>query len=92
MEHFLRTDSKNPNFENLVSDLDSEPFHLNSEEHQFYFQYNTIDKLAHVLIFYRDNKAISCGALKKFDKNTMVVKRIYTIPSEWRGIGYALIV
>ena len=58
------------------------------KDHSFYAQYNKIDKIKYVVVAFEDNKPASCGAIKAYDKNTMEVKRMYTLPGN-RGKGIA---
>ncbi len=83
-----RTDSTDKDFIELVQLLDFELKTRDGEEHDYYAQFNQIDMLEHVILLYVDNKAVSCGAIKGFDKNTMEVKRMYTRVDS-RGMGLA---
>lgn len=84
----LRTDSDNSDFISLVKLLDADLAIRDGSEHAFYAQFNKIDKIRHVVVCYEDNKAVSCGAIKEYDPETMEVKRMFTLP-EFRGKGYA---
>lgn len=84
----IRTDSTNIDFTKLVKHLDAELAERDGEEHPFYVQYNKIDKIKYVVVAFEDSKPVSCGAIKKYDKNTMEVKRMYTL-RENRGKGIA---
>jgi putative acetyltransferase len=58
------------------------------EEHDFYAQFNKIDKINHVVVYYSNNEAIGCGAFKEFDSNTVEIKRMFVHP-DYRGKGIA---
>ncbi len=88
MIHLLRTNSKNLAFIDLVKQLDADLARRDGVDHSFYHQFNKIDNIQHVVIAYDVNRAIGCGAIKKFSSDTMEVKRIYVLP-EFRGKGVA---
>jgi putative acetyltransferase len=77
----LRTDSKNPDFIDLVKHLDAYLAEKDGAEHSFYAQYNKVDLIKHVVVAFEDNKAIGCGAIKQYAPDTMEVKRMYTSPN-----------
>ena len=85
----LRTDSTNPDFQNLVHKLDAYLAGLNGEEHSFYDQFNQIDALNYVVLAYDDDAAaVGCGAIKPFDETSTEIKRMYVLPTH-RGQGIA---
>ncbi|MFS4468152.1 GNAT family N-acetyltransferase [Maribacter sp. 2210JD10-5] len=88
MTEIIRTDSSNADFISLVAQLDAYLAITDGDEHEFYDQFNGIENLKHVILFYEDQKAIGCGAIKEFDKNCMEVKRMFVLP-ETRGKGIA---
>lgn len=85
---FLRTNSTHQDFITLVRQLDVELATIDGEEHDFYAQYNKIDKINHVIVAYENKLPIACGAIKQFSENAMEVKRMYTLAS-YRGKGIA---
>lgn len=85
----VRTNSKNPHFINLVKELDAYLKTTDGDEHDFYNQFNHIDVLKNVVVAYKENQAIGCGAIKHFDTNAMEIKRMYVAPKH-RGSGTAL--
>jgi GNAT superfamily N-acetyltransferase len=88
MELIIRTNGNHPEFIKLVSQLDAILRELDGEEHEFYAQFNKIDTLEHVVLFYIDQLAVGCGALKKYSIDTMEIKRMYVLP-EYRSLGIA---
>ncbi len=88
MINLLRTNSKNPDFVNLVKSLDAELAIRDGDEHEFYDQFNAIDTLKYAVVAYQKNVPISCGAIKEIDSETIEIKRMYTVP-EHRGKGIA---
>lgn len=84
----LRTTSENPDFQNLVKQLDAYLAIIDGDEHGFYDQYNKIDSLKNCIVIFDNDEAVACGAIKAFDEKSMEVKRMFTIP-EQRGKGLA---
>lgn len=88
MIHLVKTNSKHPDFIALVKMLDAELAIKDGEDHAFYNQFNSIENLNHVVIAYKNDCAVGCGAIKPFDENTMEIKRMY-VSNEARGLGVA---
>ena len=84
----LRTTSENQDFQNLVKQLDAYLAIMDGDEHSFYDQYNKIDLLKSCIVIFDNNEAVAIGAIKEFDKKSMEVKRMFTLP-EKRGKGLA---
>lgn len=87
----VRTDSTNPDFRRLVVLLDQDLRIRDGEEHAFYAAFNKIDTLAHVVVAYRDQVAVGCGAIKKYSEQVVEIKRMFVLP-EYRGQGIAGVV
>ncbi|WP_439129915.1 GNAT family N-acetyltransferase [Polaribacter sp.] len=83
-----RTNSESKDFINLVNQLDAYLKITDGDEHDFYNQFNNIDVLKHVVVFYDDNVAVGCGAIKKFDEISVEIKRMYVSEGK-RGKGVA---
>ncbi len=79
-----RTNSENIDFINLVKELDDYLKTTDGDEHDFYNQFNNIDVLKNVIVFYNDEIPVGCGAIKKLDDEAMEVKRMFLSP-EYRG-------
>lgn len=88
METIRKTNSSNEDFKNLVAALDTELAERDGEDHSFYDQFNKIDNIKHALVFYYGETPVACGAMKEHGKNSMEVKRMYTLP-DFRGKGLA---
>jgi putative acetyltransferase len=88
MIKFVRTNSNNTDFIELVKHLDVYLSEQNGTEQQFYAQYNKTDTINHVVVAYENDHAIGCGAIKEYAPGTMEVKRMYTMPYA-RGKGIA---
>lgn len=88
MLRIKRTDSKDSNFVDLVSQLNRYLKTVDGEDHEFYMQYNTIDVLKHVVVAYLNNLPVACGAFKPFNDKNVEIKRMFTHP-EYRGQNIA---
>ena len=86
--YIIKTDSNNPDFHLLVAQLDAHFKELNGEKDAFYAQYNQLDTIKNVVIAYDNGTPIGCGAIKKYDGETMEVKRMFVKP-EFRRKGVA---
>ncbi|OAB80505.1 GNAT family N-acetyltransferase [Cochleicola gelatinilyticus] len=85
----VKTTSDDPEFIALVKQLDADLAVTDGDEHAFYDQYNKLDHINYVLVGYINDKAIACGAIKKYNDVTVEIKRMYTLPLE-RGKGHAV--
>ena len=72
-----RTSSQDQDFQDLVLLLDKDLSVRDGEDHSFYAQFNKIDKIKEVIVAYQDNKAVGCGAIKKYDDEIAEVKRMF---------------
>lgn len=88
MVTIVRTNSENKDFIELVKSLDAFLTIADGDDHDFYDQYNNIDALHHVVVAYKDEKPLGCGAIKKYDNESIEIKRMYVNP-EFRGHGIA---
>ncbi|WP_439581404.1 GNAT family N-acetyltransferase [Dyadobacter bucti] len=80
MIELIRTDSDNPDFIDLVRQLDAYLAVTDGDDHSFYSQYNKLDKIRHVVLAYDGETPVGCGAIKAFAADTMEVKRMYVSP------------
>jgi putative acetyltransferase len=87
-----RTNSNHSDFITLIKDLDAYLSITDGEEHEFYNQFNKVDKIKHVIIANENDIALGCGAMKAFSDEAMEIKRMYTAPNgRKRGIATAII-
>lgn len=91
MPTIFRTDSTHPDFIELVKLLDADLARRDGEEHAFYAQFNTIDRIKHAVVAYENEQPTACGAIREYDSDTVEIKRMYTLP-RWRGKGLATFV
>jgi putative acetyltransferase len=83
-----RSSSDNPYFISLVKLLDADLAQRDGSEHSFYAQFNKIDNIKHVVIAFKNDEPVGCGAIKEFSPEAAEVKRMYVLPEE-RGKGLA---
>ena len=88
MMNLLRTNSNNKDFINLVALLDAELAVTDGDDHEFYNQFNKIDKLKYAVVAFEKDNLLGCGALKKYGLNSVEVKRMFVLPDS-RGQGIA---
>lgn len=81
---YLRTNSKNDDFRQMVRELDIDLYKRNGDTQAQYEQYNQIDKIKHCVVIYLDGKPAGCGCFKPFDGETIELKRMFVKP-ELRG-------
>lgn len=86
---FIRTDSSDENFVELVKLLDGELAVYNGERNDFFAQYNAIPDLNNVIVLFLDAIAVACGAFKPYDDHTVEIKRMY-VRDEYRRQGLAV--
>ena len=86
MARLVRTNSESKDFRDLVVLLDAELHIRDGEEHAFYAQFNTIDRLdlQGVVVAYVGDLAVGCGAFKQHSGQTAEIKRMFVRP-ESRG-------
>ena len=83
-----RTDVKDTDFLGLVKLLDADLAIRDGDEHAFYNQFNALDVLLRAVVAYSEGKPIGCGGIKKYDSNTVEVKRMFTDPNHrGKGVG-----
>jgi len=83
-----RTHSDDTDFQELVYLLDKDLAERNGEKNDFFAKYNRLDRIKHVVIIYKDNYAVGCGAMKSYDQTTMEIKRMF-VKIDNRGEGLA---
>jgi putative acetyltransferase len=88
MFSIIRTNSDNTDFKKLVALLDEDLKITDGDEHAFYDQFNKIDNIKNVVVFYLEKVAVGCGAFKEYNSTTVEIKRMYT-HHDYRGRGIA---
>tara|TARA_R110000787_G_scaffold199216_2_gene310256 strand:+ start:1216 stop:1665 length:450 start_codon:yes stop_codon:yes gene_type:complete len=88
MTRIVKTDNTNQDFKNLVKELDAYLKVTDGDEHDFYNQFNSLEKIKKVVVAYKEGIPIGCGAFRKVDDSSVEIKRMYVKPNE-RGSGVA---
>ena len=85
MTTLIRTDSENADFRAPVVLLDRELAVRDGDEHDFYAQFNKIDKIRHMVLAYENDVAVGSGAFKEFADGTAEIKRMFVLPEKRGG-------
>ncbi|HDZ06268.1 hypothetical protein LCGC14_0147920 [marine sediment metagenome] len=88
MLYYKRCSSDNQNFRELVTFLDADLALRDGDENAFYAQFNGIVELKNCVVFYSDETLVACGAFKRFNEDSVEIKRMYVQP-DYRGKGIA---
>lgn len=83
-----RTNSHSTAFKSMVIELDAFLAVTDGDEHSFYDQFNKLDHINEVVVVYKNEMPVGCGALKKYDAYSIEIKRMYTKEAH-RGNGIA---
>lgn len=83
-----RTNSDDIDFINLVVLLDQDLAIRDGEDHAFYNQFNKTDKIKHVIVFYENDTAVGCGAIREKESDVVEIKRMFVHPDH-RKKGFA---
>ena len=81
-----RTNSRDKNFQTLVTFLDAELAERDGDDTAFYSQFNGIEALNNVVVLYSNSSPVSCGALKEHEPGKIEFKRMHTLKDS-RGKG-----
>jgi GNAT superfamily N-acetyltransferase len=84
----IKTTSENADFGSLITALDASLWTRYPELKTNYWGNNIIEFNPNVVIVYIGKEAVACGCFKKYDKNTIELKRMFVSP-EARGLGLA---
>ena len=92
MLSLIRTNSSHPHFMHLVQLLDADLAVRDGADHAFYAQFNKITMIQHVIVAYENDEAVACGAFKKFNEESVEIKRMYVLPQHRnKGIAAAVL-
>jgi len=83
-----RTTNNDPDFKHLVTYLDAMLTVINGDEDAFFAPKNVLDPIDTAIVAYYEGKPAGCGCFKKFEEDTVEIKRMYVDP-EVRGKGIA---
>ncbi len=79
-----RGSSSDPDFQELVRDLDRYLTITDGDEHDFYHQYNGIENIPYVVVIYDHKEPVACGSLRPMSEEMAEIKRMYVKPSRRR--------
>ena len=86
-----RTNSEDKDFQQLVLQLDNELWSELEEDQATYDQYNKVPDLDTVIVIYVGNKPVAIGCFKKYNKDTVEIKRMF-VEKQYRGKGVSKLV
>lgn len=87
-----RTNSDNECFRRLVSKLEEYLARTDDKAHAECKQHNKLCTIKHVIVAYIDGEAAGCGAIRKFDENTIEIKRMFVSHNaQNKGIGASIL-
>ena len=84
MIEIVRTALDDADFLELVALLDDELRQRDGEDHYFFAQFNTLAGILGVVVAYRNDIAVGCGAFKEYSPDVAEIKRMFVLP-EQRG-------
>lgn len=87
----VKTTSENPDFITLIKIFDTFLWERYPELKKDYWGNNLIEFNANVVLVYLDGKAVASGCFKKYNEDTVELKRMFVSP-EARGLGLAQLV
>ncbi len=88
MRKCVYTDGRNQDFVELCRQLDDNLDELvgGVEQRKNYVQYNTLESIHDVILFYDDDKPCACASFKHYEEGTAEMKRVF-VRQEYRGKG-----
>jgi ribosomal protein S18 acetylase RimI-like enzyme len=87
----LNTDSKNKDFINLIELLDDDLNQRYGDLQKQFDKHNKLDYINDVVIIYKDEIPVACGALKEHNIDSIELKRIF-VKNEYRRQGLSKII
>ncbi len=79
-----RTQSVDRDFHDLVAQLDHDLNNRYRDAQSQYDNYNRIDSIDTVVVAYDKNRPVGCGCFKRYDDETVEIKRVFVVP-DYRG-------
>lgn len=87
----VKTTSENPDFIFLIKTFDAYLWDRYPELKKDYWGNNLIEFNSNVFIVYLDGKPVACGCFKKYNNESVELKRMFVLP-EARGFGLAQLI
>jgi putative acetyltransferase len=81
-----RTTANHPDFQALVKQLDHELWVELEEDQGTYDQFNKVEDIRTAVVLYEENEPVGCGCFKRFDENSVEIKRMF-VRKDKRGKG-----
>jgi putative acetyltransferase len=81
-----RTTTSDPDFQQLIRELDHELWVELNEDQATYDQFNNVDHIGTALLIYENNQPVASGCFKKIDEETIEIKRMF-VRKSCRGKG-----
>lgn len=81
-----RTSANDKDFQLLVAQLDNELWNELKEDQATYEQYNMVVDIPTAVVIYCDKDPVACGCFKKFDEDSVEIKRMF-VRKDYRGKG-----
>lgn len=72
--------SEHKDFQKLVKELDVDLGVYYKDDHFFYGELNTIDKIKYVVVAYEKEIPVGCGGIKEYSNEEIEVRRMF-VPS-----------
>lgn len=93
MTTYKRTSASDPDFQQLIIDLDKEFWVRYPDTQQNFTPFNYVDETARVIVAYDEATAIGCGCFRPMKEgDTIEIKRMYVIPFfRNRGVGKVIL-
>jgi len=92
MLELKRSDSYNDDFQNLIVELDRGLSGQYENHATTYAPHNLVGYLETVVIAYEKGEAVGCGCFKKYDNNSVEIKRMFVRPElRKKGIASAIL-
>lgn len=86
--NILRTSNENPDFINLIKQLDQDLYERYGDLQKQYESHNKVDFVKDVIVIFKENLPVACGAYKVYDHETVELKRMFVV-KENRRQGFA---
>jgi GNAT superfamily N-acetyltransferase len=83
-----RTNSDHPHFQALIIDLDKDLWQRYPDVQEDYDVLDKVKGIDTVVVAYADEEPVGCACFRKFDADTVEVKRMFVYPQH-RGQGIA---
>jgi ribosomal protein S18 acetylase RimI-like enzyme len=85
------TESKNEDFANLIKQLDADLSKRYGELLKQYDKHNKVDYINYMIVAYKENVPVACGAFKRLNADSAELKRIFVV-MEHRRQGLAKLI